>query len=130
MEHTYILITDQSNFTVDPEEEIRQCIVNKEVWGHMVRSINENALNKVSQASPIVIQHDVETPLLKEDNSVLFCCLSNAVDWLVYKKNIKHCMCCDKSESFLNLLNGSHHIQALITGSLHLVGGVIALVES
>lgn len=123
-------ITDQSNFTVDPEAEINQCIVNKEVWGHMVRSINENALNKVSQASQIVIQHDVETPLLKEDNSVLFCCLSNAVDWLVYKKHIKHCACCDKSESFLNLLNGSHHIQALVTGSLHLVGGVIALVES
>lgn len=124
-----ISISDQSNFTVDPEEEIQQCMYNKEIWGHLIRSMNENALSIVSQSNSSVLQHDSKTALLKEDNALSFCCLSHAVDWIVHKKNID-CLSCSKNNTFLRLLNEAYHIQILVTGSLHLVGGVLALVDS
>lgn len=124
------VITDQSNFKINPEDELHQCILNKEIWGHLIRSINENAISAVGQSNSIHLQHDVDSSLLKEENSVLFCCLSNAVHWLIYKEDIEHCLCCDKSKTFKYLLNRECHVQVLITGSLHLVGGVMSLIDS
>lgn len=114
---------------IDPEKEIQQCITNKEIWCHLMRSLSENELSRAAQSNSSVVQHEVKTLMLKEDNTLMFCCLGNAVDWLLYKKNIKHCVSCDKSNELINFLERADHIQILVTGSLHLVGGVLAVIE-
>lgn len=122
--------SDQSNFMVDPQQELQQCITNKEIWCHLMRSLCENELSMASQSSATYILHETELAMLKEDNILMFCCLSNAVDWLLHRKFFSHCSSCDKSNSFTHLLERAHHLQILVTGSLHLVGGVMALTGS
>ncbi|XP_054710567.1 folylpolyglutamate synthase, mitochondrial-like [Uloborus diversus] len=119
--------SDQSNFTVDPEKEIDQCVTNREIWCHLMRSLYENKLNIASYSTSV--SNSEAQARLQCDNSVLFSCLKNAVDWLFSSTNEYDPYFSDPTGSLTELLKNADHIQILITGSLHLVGNVLGLIE-
>lgn len=109
---------------VEPEKEMEQCITNKEVWCHLMRSLYENELslssvNSISSKSKPISSSAVE-------NILQFSSLSEVVNFVMPSKQQPS----NVSKSFNELIANANHIQMLVTGSLHLVGGVLSLLES
>ncbi|KFM74106.1 Folylpolyglutamate synthase, mitochondrial, partial [Stegodyphus mimosarum] len=123
--------SDLSNFLVDPEKEMQQCITNKEIWNHLIRSMHENELNLALDGNSTP-QVKPEISAFNSENSLLFSCLSSAINWLnrfdsaITHKHVLN----DKNDIYAQMLNNASHIQVLVTGSLHLVGGVLKLIQS
>ncbi|XP_035211548.1 folylpolyglutamate synthase, mitochondrial-like isoform X1 [Stegodyphus dumicola] len=123
--------SDLSNFLVEPEKEMQQCITNKEIWNHLIRSMHENELNLALNGNSTP-QVKPEISAFNSENSLLFSCLSSAINWLNrFDSVVTHeCDINDKNDIFAQMLNNASHIQVLVTGSLHLVGGVLKLIQS
>ncbi|KAG8178843.1 hypothetical protein JTE90_016513 [Oedothorax gibbosus] len=116
--------SDLSNFMVEPEKEIQQCNTNKEVWCHLMRSVYENELsissmNSISPKSQILSSSAI-------DNILQFSSLSEVLNFVTSLNESSS----NVNKSFTELITSANHIQVLVTGSLHLVGGILSLLES
>lgn len=109
---------------VDPEKEIQQCNTNKEVWCHLMRSVYENELSISSMNSILPKSQILSSSAV--DNILQFSSLSEVVNFVSSSNESS----CNVNKSFFELVRSASHIQVLVTGSLHLVGGILSLLES
>ncbi|KAL1415014.1 hypothetical protein MTO96_007014 [Rhipicephalus appendiculatus] len=104
--------SDQSDFTVEKCTETARCKSNMRIWCHLLSSLQEEEMLGVgSPTSP---------PSLKgnpEDSCIVFSCVSDVVAWL------------QEQQMAAQQLTPPCHIQVLVTGSLHLIGGVMCLLD-
>ncbi|GIY90036.1 folylpolyglutamate synthase, mitochondrial, partial [Caerostris darwini] len=122
--------SDLSNFMVDPEKEIQQCITNKEIWCHLMRSLYENELSV--SASNSSIKSESRPSITINDNSLLFPSISEALNFISSPETLNNgkMSASNTNGAFSDFVKNADHIQVLITGSLHLVGGVLSLIDT
>lgn len=95
--------SDQSNFTVERCTETARCMSNMRVWCHLLSSLQEE---EEDSAGPV-----------PEDSCRVFPCISEVMQWL-------------RREALIaQHATPPYHMQVLVTGSLHLVGGVMSQVD-
>ena len=104
--HASPVVSDQKNYTSSLEEKLLTSVQNFDSW------------NKLSSTCDSMVFPSISDVLLF---------LSRDKDNALYKR-IKEINNSDKSQSDMNRLNGEH-FQILVTGSLHLVGGVLCLLK-
>ncbi|GFS37716.1 folylpolyglutamate synthase, mitochondrial [Trichonephila inaurata madagascariensis] len=121
--------SDLSNFMVDPEKEIQQCVINKEIWCHLMRSLYENELS-ISSGNASSIGSELRTKATVNDNALQFPSISNALDFIFSSESLNKAHSSDISSALYDLVKNADHIQVLVTGSLHLVGGVLSLIDT
>ncbi|PRD34746.1 UNVERIFIED_CONTAM: Folylpolyglutamate synthase [Trichonephila clavipes] len=121
--------SDLSNFMVDPEKEIQQCVINKEIWCHLMRSLYENELS-ISSGNASSIGSGLRTKATVNDNALQFPSISNALDFIFSSESLNKAHSSDISSALYDLVKNADHIQVLVTGSLHLVGGVLSLIDT
>lgn len=100
--------SDQSNFTVEESTEMSRCRANMQIWCHLQSSLQEE--EQLQNGHDGYLSAGLQRP---EDNCLLFPCIQDAVLWL-------------RDQS---MADQRRHIQVLVTGSLHLVGGVMSHVD-
>ncbi|XP_015930520.2 folylpolyglutamate synthase, mitochondrial [Parasteatoda tepidariorum] len=118
--------SDLSNFMVEPAQEMQQCIANNEIWCHLMRSLYENQLSISNYSSSNFAGNEASIDC---DNTVIFPSITDAIDWissLNYQRTDQEI----KVRKLRETLLGAHHVHVLVTGSLHLVGGVLSLIQS
>ncbi|CAL1275760.1 unnamed protein product [Larinioides sclopetarius] len=122
--------SDLSNFMVEPEKEIQQCVTNKEIWCHLMRSLYENELS-ASSASIFSPRVETITNGSVTDNTLLFSSISNALNLIFSPDSVsKSDNALTVDSSLCKLIRNADHVQVLVTGSLHLVGGVLSLIDT
>ena len=98
--------SDNSNFTIDEEEEIEKVLGLRQLWERL------NSEKRSLDSTDAVMKADV----LKSIKT--FQCLSQAVRWIE-----------SNSDSGSNISNQEGTVHVLVTGSLHLVGGILELLD-
>lgn len=121
--------SDLSNFMVDPEKEIQQCVINKEIWCHLMRSLHENELS-ISSGNASSVGSELRIKATINDNALQFPSISNALDFIFGTETLNKAHSCNIRSTFCDLVKNADHIQVLVTGSLHLVGGVLSLIDT
>ncbi|GBN81581.1 Folylpolyglutamate synthase, mitochondrial [Araneus ventricosus] len=124
--------SDLSNFMVEPEKEIQQCVTNKEIWCHLMRSLYENELS-ASSASMFSPRVETMTNCSMTDNTLLFPSISNALNFIFSPESVSKNDKINTStidSSICKLVKNADNIQVLVTGSLHLVGGVLSFIDT
>ncbi|CAN7942549.1 unnamed protein product [Ixodes hexagonus] len=97
--------SDQSNFTVERCTETARCMSNMRIWCHLLSSLEEEEAEEDS------------TGVVAEDSCLVFPCISEVMQWL-------------RREALVaQRATPPYHMQVLVTGSLHLVGGVMSQVD-
>ncbi|XP_022248044.1 folylpolyglutamate synthase, mitochondrial-like isoform X1 [Limulus polyphemus] len=120
--------SDQSNFTVDPQQEMHQCEVNMKVWCHMLSSIREEKI----AANPSTSEYHSSSIHANIDmDCVIFPCILDALCWLSQGREttFQSELCEFKHIVPPAKLMEASQLQILVTGSLHLVGGVLAVID-
>lgn len=102
--------SDQSDFTVEKCTETARCRANMRIWCHLLSSLHEEE---------VAAGGSVASPArgMPEDSCQLFSCLSEAVAWI------------QQQQTAAKQSIPQYHIQVLATGSLHLIGGIMSLVD-
>uniref|UniRef100_A0A131XYQ1 Folylpolyglutamate synthase n=2 Tax=Ixodes ricinus TaxID=34613 RepID=A0A131XYQ1_IXORI len=95
--------SDQSNFTVERCTETARCLSNMRIWCHLLSSQQEE-------------DGEEEGPV-PEDSCFVFPCISEVMRWL------------RREALAAQRATPPYHMQVLVTGSLHLVGGVMSQVD-
>lgn len=97
--------SDQSNFTIDPESEEKKAVELKNIW---IR------LKDAKEADVTGPDHSSRWTTAAPRHQIVhsFTCLTEAVDWV---------------QQFARTHENDTHV--LVTGSLHLVGGVLGLID-
>ncbi|GFU16730.1 folylpolyglutamate synthase, mitochondrial [Nephila pilipes] len=121
--------SDLSNFMVDPEKEIQQCVTNKEIWCHLMRSLHENELS-ISSTNATPIGSELRVKGMVNDNAFQFPSISDALDFIFSSETLNKAYSCDIDSALCDLVKNADYIQVLVTGSLHLVGGVLSLIDT
>lgn len=107
--------SDQSDFTVDESTEMAACDANMHVWCHMLSSLHEEYIAGSGDGFPS--PDSGCSGMVPEDSCLKFRCLSEAVHWV------------QEQHRTASQSTPPSHIQVLATGSLHLVGGIMSLVN-
>lgn len=138
-------IADQQNYNVTLENVLTRCLENQKKWNMLMEerscsdpwasSLPVDTLIKDSpRSSPLLLAPSSDR--LLNCNSLVFPCISHALQWATQGRDPDF-PCLDSN--FLHhhpvassgsvLLREAAHIQILITGSLHLVGGALKLID-
>ncbi|XP_066436674.1 folylpolyglutamate synthase, mitochondrial isoform X3 [Eleutherodactylus coqui] len=138
-------IADQRNYNVTLENVLTRCLENQKTWHLLMeeRSLSDpwssslpvDTLIKDSpRGAPLLLAPCSER--LLNCNSLVFPCISHALQWATQGRDPDF-PCLDTN--FLHhhpvassgsvLLREAAHVQILITGSLHLVGGALKLID-
>ncbi|XP_072287766.1 folylpolyglutamate synthase, mitochondrial isoform X2 [Pyxicephalus adspersus] len=144
-EVTGVGIADQQNYNVTLENVLTRCLENQKKWNMLMeeRSCTDpwasqlpvDTLIKDSARSPTLLLAPSSDRLLN-CNSLVFPCISHALQWATQGRdpgfpcldsNLLHHHPVASSGSVL--LREAAHIQILIAGSLHLVGGALKLID-
>ncbi|XP_068104657.1 folylpolyglutamate synthase, mitochondrial-like isoform X2 [Hyperolius riggenbachi] len=137
-------IADQQNYNVTLENVLTRCLENQKKWNMLMQerscdpwapSLPVDTLIKDSpRGSPLLLAPSADH--LLNCNSLVFPCISHALQWATQGRdsnlpsmdsNLLHHHPVASSGSVL--LREAAHIQILITGSLHLVGGALKLLD-
>ncbi|KAG8447748.1 hypothetical protein GDO86_015020 [Hymenochirus boettgeri] len=138
-------MADQYNFNVTLENVLTKCLENQKKWNQLNEesscmdpwgnSLPVEALIKDSpRGAPLLLTSSSER--LLNCNSLVFPCISHALQWATQGRDLDF-PCRDLNllhhhpvaGSGSVLLREAAHIQILITGSLHLVGGALKLLD-
>ncbi|XP_075547792.1 folylpolyglutamate synthase, mitochondrial-like [Dermacentor variabilis] len=104
--------SDQSDFTVEKCTEMARCKSNMRIWCHLLSSLQEEEMLGVgSPTCPPSIKGN------PEDSCIVFPSISDVMTWL------------REQQMAARQMTPSCHIQVLVTGSLHLIGGVMRLLD-
>lgn len=89
-----------------------RCRANMRIWCHLLSSLHEEE---------VAAGGSVASPArgMPEDSCHLFACLSEAVAWIQQQQQ----------QTAAKQSTLPCHIQVLATGSLHLIGGIMSLVD-
>lgn len=123
--HPLFLFSDQQNFNVSVENMLTRCLDNKRSW----RLLNGQEENKGTQ---LLITDSLPRVPGKMGDTLVFPCILSALQWITQGKDS---VLADPEKSVLPVkpsimakaapLCEAAEIHVLITGSLHLVGGVL-----
>ncbi|XP_041429197.1 folylpolyglutamate synthase, mitochondrial isoform X1 [Xenopus laevis] len=138
-------MADQQNFNVTLENVLTRCLENQKTWNQLNEerscsapwgsSLPVDALIKDSpRGSPLLLAPSSERFL--NCNSLVFPCISHALQWATQGRDMEF-PCLDinllhhhpVASSGSVLLREAARIQVLVTGSLHLVGGALKLLD-
>uniref|UniRef100_G3MKH4 Folylpolyglutamate synthase n=1 Tax=Amblyomma maculatum TaxID=34609 RepID=G3MKH4_AMBMU len=104
--------SDQSDFTVGKCTEMARCEANMRVWCHLLSSLQEEEMLGIgSPTSPPGLRGN------PEDSCLVFPSISDTMAWL------------QEQQAAARQLTPPCHLQVLVTGSLHLIGGVMSLLD-
>ncbi|CAH2316216.1 folylpolyglutamate synthase, mitochondrial isoform X1 [Pelobates cultripes] len=138
-------IADQQNYNVTLENILTRCLENQKKWNRLMEerscsdhwgsSLPVDALIKESpRGAPLLFRPSSER--LLNCNSLVFPCISHALQWATQGRdqdlpcpdiNLLHHQPVASSGSVL--LREAARVQILITGSLHLVGGALKVLD-
>ncbi|XP_063792711.1 folylpolyglutamate synthase, mitochondrial isoform X1 [Pseudophryne corroboree] len=139
-------IADQQNYNVTLENVLTRCLENQKKWNLLMEergcsdpwgsSLPVDSLIRGSpRGTPLLLAPSSER--LLNCNSLVFPCISHALQWATQGRDPDF-PCLDTNllhhhnpvaSSGSILLREAAHIQVLITGSLHLVGGALKLLD-
>uniref|UniRef100_A0A8C5N1C7 Folylpolyglutamate synthase n=1 Tax=Leptobrachium leishanense TaxID=445787 RepID=A0A8C5N1C7_9ANUR len=138
-------IADQQNYNVTLENILTRCLENQKKWNQMMEerscsdpwgtSLPVDALIKDSpRGAPLLLRPSSER--LLNSNSLVFPCISHALQWATQGRDPDF-PCPDitrlhhhpVASSGSVLLREAARVQILITGSLHLVGGTLKVLD-
>ena len=100
--------SDNSNFTIDEEEEIKKVLGLRQLWERL-----KSGKESFDSADAVM-----NTKTDASESIKAFQCLSQAVRWIESNSGFES-----------NISNQEHTVHILVTGSLHLVGGVLELLD-
>ncbi|XP_019396225.1 PREDICTED: folylpolyglutamate synthase, mitochondrial isoform X1 [Crocodylus porosus] len=140
---------DQQNFTVTLENVLTRCLENQKMWNQLMEEkvgrdlwlsaplVLEGVGGRLKPdplRSPLLLVPSVERPL--NANSLVFPCISHALQWITQGRDPLFQMPATKglhlhpvASTGAVLLKEATVIRVLVTGSLHLVGGVLKLLD-
>lgn len=118
-------LSDQQNFNVSVENMLTRCLDNERSW-HLHNSPGDN------QGPHLLIEDSLPMVPEKKADTLVFPCILSALQWITQGRDP---VLADSSKIVLPvkpsitakaaLLRNAAKIHVLITGSLHLVGGVL-----
>ncbi|XP_067144458.1 folylpolyglutamate synthase, mitochondrial-like isoform X2 [Centruroides vittatus] len=121
--------SDQSNFTVDPDKELIQCERNMKVWNYLLSSVYEEEIssNAAGTLSKSLLSHSSEQ---NNNNTVVFSCLKDALQFICrnHDSDLRKKVPIPNSSFPLNSITAKH-LSLFVTGSIHLVGNVLSLID-
>ncbi|XP_031143139.1 folylpolyglutamate synthase, mitochondrial [Sander lucioperca] len=116
---------DQQNFNVSVENMLTRCLDNERSW-HLHNSLGDN------QGTQLLIEDSLPLGSEKKADSLVFPCILSALQWITQGRDS---VLEDPAKRVLKVkpsvmakaipLHDAAEIHILITGSLHLVGGVL-----
>ncbi|XP_032113242.1 folylpolyglutamate synthase, mitochondrial isoform X3 [Sapajus apella] len=130
---------DQQNFTVTLDQVLLRCLEHQQHWNYLDEEQASPALwsapspELAGPASLLLAPH----PPHSSTSSLVFSCISHALQWISQgrdpvfqppsspKSLLTHPVAC----SGASVLHEAAAVHVLVTGSLHLVGGVLKLLE-
>ena len=112
---------DQTNFTVTRNQEIAWCTKNQQAW----LSSKGLGFPQTSSSIDTSSSHVCGVALEMSSDTAVFPSISDAIRWLACGKDTLIEKARDGSPEIPPKLAMAEHVQILVTGSLHLVGGVI-----
>lgn len=118
-------LSDQQNFNVSVENMLTRCLDNERSW-HLHNSLGDN------QGTQLLIEDSLPLGSEKKADSLVFPCILSALQWITQGRDS---VLEDPAKRVLKVkpsvmakaipLHDAAEIHILITGSLHLVGGVL-----
>ncbi|XP_039362229.1 folylpolyglutamate synthase, mitochondrial isoform X1 [Mauremys reevesii] len=140
---------DQQNFNVTLENMLTRCLENQKKWNRLMEEkVGQDLwlsppmqvegvgsrLKPDSLRSPLLFVPSSERPL--NSNSLVFPCISHALQWITQGRDLHFQAPATKglhlhpvAGTGAVLLKEAAAIRVLVTGSLHLVGGVLKLLD-
>ncbi|KAF0878893.1 FOLC protein, partial [Crocuta crocuta] len=124
---------DQQNFMVTLDQVLLRCLTHQEHWSRLEEE--QAGLEPGAPASLLVAPHPPEAH--SAASSLVFSCISHALQWISQGRDpvfqppdppqglLAHAV----AGSGADVLREAAAIHVLVTGSLHLVGGVLKLLE-
>ncbi|TDH01751.1 hypothetical protein EPR50_G00165900 [Perca flavescens] len=116
---------DQQNFNVSVENMLTRCLDNERSW-HLHNSLGDN------KGTPLLIEDSLPLGSEKRADSLVFPCILSALQWITQGRDS---VLEDPAKRVLSVkpsvlakavaLRDAAEIHILVTGSLHLVGGVL-----
>ena len=138
-------ISDQTNFTVTVDSQNSRCVRHKNTWLQLLETAScdphygrENSPPKRSRtdSSDFNSQHSSDMCTESHENSSTdassaqtFNSIQDALKWATQGRDLNISQTYLPSGGDPELLKNADHIQILCTGSLHLIGGVIRIVD-
>lgn len=118
-------ISDQQNFNVSVENMLTRCLDNERSW-RLHNSMVDN------EGTPLLIEDSMSLISEKKSDTLVFPCIFSALQWITQGRDS---VLADPAKKVLVVkpsiqakaapLCDADEIHVLITGSLHLVGGVL-----
>lgn len=141
--------TDQQNFNVTLENVLTRCLQNQSHWNRLMEAkVGQDPwLSAPAQVEGVgrwLKQDPTHSPLLfmppsarpLNSNSLVFPCISHALQWITQGRDPHIHASASRvahphpaASSGAVLLKNAATIRVLVTGSLHLVGGVLKLLD-
>ncbi|XP_059116059.1 folylpolyglutamate synthase, mitochondrial [Peromyscus eremicus] len=131
---------DQQNFTVTLDQVLLRCLQHQQHWSCLAEKQASPDLWSGPSAEPggpgslLLAQHP---PHSASTNSLVFSCISHALQWISQGRDPifqppsppRSVLSHPTASSGASILREAAAVHVLVTGSLHLVGGVLKLLE-
>lgn len=132
--------TDQQNFTVTLDQVLLRCLAHQQHWSHLQEEQASPGLWSTPGSEPggptslLLAPHPPHT---HSTSSLVFSCITHALQWISQGRDPvwqppsppRSLLAHPVAGSGAVVLHEAAAIHVLVTGSLHLVGGVLKLLE-
>ncbi|XP_077001885.1 folylpolyglutamate synthase, mitochondrial isoform X2 [Tamandua tetradactyla] len=126
---------DQQNFMVTLDQVLLRCLTHQQHWGHLAEEQACPALRRTPSPGPD--GPEPPSPHPHSASSLVFSCISHALQWITQGRDpifqppspAQDFSAHPLAGSGASVLHEAAAIHVLVTGSLHLVGGVLKLLE-
>ncbi|XP_023557470.1 folylpolyglutamate synthase, mitochondrial isoform X3 [Octodon degus] len=123
---------DQQNFTVTLDQVLIRCLAHQQHWSHLGEQASPALQSTPQPSGPVP-----HSPHRGSASSLVFSCVSHALQWIsqgrdpVFQPSSppRGFLAHPTASSGASVLQEAGAIHVLVTGSLHLVGGVLKLLE-
>lgn len=116
------LFTDLTNFNISRDSRLKKCDELQQKWLQLIYNVAEEKPEHVAEQPGIDV-------CLAEDlhgsRSAVFPSISSAIRWIAMRREPDIESVDDVGPVYPLVMQESDHVQVLISGSLHLVGGVL-----
>ena len=113
--------TDQTNFTVTKNQQIWWCTQNQLAW----LALRGTGIDSMASAIDTTSSHLSGLSLQMSESSAVFPNISDTVRWIVCGKDPLIEKPKEGGPDIPDKLAMAEHIQILVVGSLHLIGGIM-----
>ncbi|XP_054995386.1 folylpolyglutamate synthase, mitochondrial isoform X2 [Sorex araneus] len=132
---------DQQNFMVTLDQVLLRCLEHQRLWGRLAEEQSGLHLWEPPAApepgGPASLRLAPRLPPAPRPSSLVFSCISHALQWISQGRDPvfqppgppQSLLTHPVAESGASALRGAVAVHVLVTGSLHLVGGVLKLLQ-